>query len=256
MQNLLTGLKFKRVPAIDGKTIDGPESNDPLRPTTYDLLSRYERACILSHRAVWREFLSGNDPYCCVLEDDVYISPDFPRFINHDGWLPKNCDLLKIETIKQEVFISRKTTACLDRSSAMLNSLDFGTAAYIISRRGAQILLERTLKPERALDVFLFDEEGRRKLPSSLLIPALCIQAKRHTDGIIFPELQSSIQFNLPTNKLNPASLNNPTPKTVFFKIKRELFRPFGRLINSIILATKLALEHCKGVHRCRVPFA
>jgi glycosyl transferase family 25 len=256
MQNLLQGLKFKRVSAVDGITIDGSESRNPLLPMTYELLSRYERGCILSHRAVWREFLNGNDPYCCVLEDDVYVSPDFPRFINHDGWFPKNCALLKIETIKQEIFISRKTTVCLDRKSAILNSLDFGTAAYIISRRGAQILLEGTIRPARALDVFIFDNEGRRKLPSSVLFPALCLQANRRTDGVIFPELASSIQSNLQADQLNPPAVKVPVRRTLLNKIRRELFRPFCQLSDLIKPAAILIHERWKGVRRCKIPFA
>ncbi len=97
MEGLLQGLAFKRIAAVDGKDIDGPEYREPGSPMGYENLSRYTRACLLSHRAIWEQFLAGEDPHCCVLEDDVFISLDFPRFINSSDWIPKDGDLVKLK---------------------------------------------------------------------------------------------------------------------------------------------------------------
>ncbi|MEI9863758.1 MAG: glycosyltransferase family 25 protein [Limisphaerales bacterium] len=165
------------------KNARGTGANRLSRPRSYETLDRYNRGCVLSHRAAWQEFLAGPDSYCCILEDDIYISDDFPKFVKDSAWIPKNCKLLKIETIEQPVIISRKTTTCLNRTSAFLYSLDFGTAAYIVSREGAQILLNETARPRFAIDIIVYSKNGRRKLKPSLLFPALCIQAKRHKAG-------------------------------------------------------------------------
>ncbi|MEJ0090292.1 MAG: glycosyltransferase family 25 protein [Limisphaerales bacterium] len=260
MESLLQGLAYKRVAAVDGKTIEGPEQRDYSLPKTYEILSRYERGCILSHRSAWQEFLAGGDPYCCVLEDDVFISPDFARFVNDEAWIPKDCSLLKIETVQLEVCLSRKTIPCFDRQTARLCSLHLGTAAYIVSRRAAKILLAETLQPALPMDLLFYEDSGRQKLhPVYQLVPALCIQAKRKKDGIIFAEMESAIQPRVETKK---SSAIPPAPETFHNKIKRELSRPirqFFRLLDlfkdSMESAGRAVFDRFKGIRRCKVPF-
>ena len=257
---LLHGLAIKRIAAVDGKNLEGPEYRDHTLAFSYENLSRYERACILSHRFAWQEFLNSNDPYSCILEDDVFISSDFHRFIKSETWIPMDCNLVKIETTEQEVFISRKTINCLERKAALLRSLHFGTAAYIISRRGAEACLKETLQSDRPMDHIMFDETGLRKLhPVYQLLPVLCIQANQRADGMIFSELESSIQPKVnpqasPQIQMSPQI--TPAPKTLLNKIKREGLRPFRQLSQLIQIAGVHGLRRLKGVHRCRVPFA
>lgn len=250
MAGLLQGLPFRRLAAVDGHTIDGPEYNIPSHPGAPAVLSRYNRACILSHRTAAQDFLAGTDRYCCVLEDDVFISPDFPRFINDETWIPPGCDLVKIETTRQEVRLASKGVACLDREAVLLDSVHFGTAGYIVSRRGAQMLLDMTTAPERSIDRVLFEPAGLQKLhPVYQLVPALCIQAGHLEGGIIFPEMESSIQPRIPVPKIVPERTER---KTLPVKIKRELIRPF-RQLNGTVRRTGLRL---RGLRWARVPFA
>ncbi|MBW8863895.1 MAG: glycosyltransferase family 25 protein [Verrucomicrobia bacterium] len=249
MAGLLQGLPFRRLAAVDGNTIHGPEYNIPSRPGSPAVLSRYNRACTLSHRAAMQDFLAGTDRYCCVLEDDVFISPDFPRFINDESWIPSKCDLVKIETTRQEVRLASKGVACLDREAVLLDSVHFGTAGYIVSRRGAQMLLGMTAEPERSIDRILFEPAGLRKLRPVQLIPALCIQAGHLEGGMIFPEMESSIQPRVPVQKIIPERTER---KTLPVKIKREAIRPF-RQLNGAVQRTGLRL---RGLRWTRVPFA
>jgi glycosyl transferase family 25 len=254
MAGLLQGLAFKRIPAVDGKTLDGPELNDLSRPRCYETVSRYHRACGLSHRAAWQEFLASGELYGCVFEDDVFLSPDFPRFISDETWIPPSCDLFKIETTLQPVFVSRKNITCLDRMAAALCSLHCGAGGYIISRRGAQALLSATSRPARAIDCIMYDKAGLRQLhPVYQLFPALCVQASQRPDGMVFPEMASSIQLNVPP-KLQPEII--PGSKTRLEKIKREIFRPFLKMKTSAQSAGRPALDRLRGVRRVRVPFA
>jgi glycosyl transferase family 25 len=249
MAGLLAGLNFKRIPAVDGKNLEGPEYNDPGRRICFDTLSRYQRGCILSHRAVCQEFLAGTDRYCCVLEDDVFLSPDFSRFVNRTEWIPADCQLMKIETTRQEVYISTQAVPCLDREAMPLRSLHFGTAAYVMSRRGAQILLEMTARPDRSIDRILFEEAGREKLPSLQLVPALCIQSGHRGGDPIFSELESTIQPKIDPAAV-PAGSTGRNPK--LDKVRRELFRPF-RQLGGWLEVSALSL---RGLRRLRVPFA
>lgn len=254
LKELLQGLDFQRIAAVDGKTIDGPELRNRSIPLCHEALSRYERACVLSHRLALQEFLAGKDSYCCILEDDVFISPDFPRFIKSGNWIPKGCDMFKIETCTTDFYFSRKTTSCLDRQAVVPYSFHLGCAAYIVSHRAAQILLEETLRPDRPIDRIMFDETGLQKLhPVYQLFPALCIQANRYKGGILFPELDSSIERTfIPEVQTQIVQ----TRKTLANKIKRELVRPFNQLKIRIEPVGRIIRDRIKGVRYGNVPFA
>jgi glycosyl transferase family 25 len=243
MENLLPGLPFKRIAAVDGRTVAGPEQRDDSRPLSAGNLSRYDKACTLSHRVAWQEFLAGDERWACILEDDILISPDFPRFIRDESWIPGNCDLMKIETNHHKIFVTRARRKCLDRTASVLLSLHFGTAAYLVSRKGAVALLERTIVLDRTPDRLVFDEDAlRRHHPVYQLFPALCIQGARFPNGIEFPEMQSAIQ---------PAVAGKR--KTVLTKTKAELARPFYQLADRL---RTLAREKRLRARRCVVPFA
>ncbi len=257
MKNLLRGLALRRVTAVDGKTLDGLEANDLSRPPSPETLSRYNRACLLSHRLAMREFLADAGNHCCVLEDDVFISPDFFSFVQSEHWIPRGCGMVKMETTQQEIFIARKGIFCLERRLFRLRSLHFGTAAYVISRRGAEKLLDLTQQPDRSIDRILFEPAGLEKMrPVYQLVPALCIQAGHKPDGLVFSELKSSIQ----PQTAKPARTKPPSPTGAeqhpfFNKLKRELRRPFCQLGGHVRLLVLEFWDRLRNVRRLRVPF-
>jgi glycosyl transferase family 25 len=243
MEKLLQGLSFQRISAVDGRTVPGPERRDPSRRPDCASLSRYERACTISHRAAWRAFLAGPENYACVLEDDLHLSPDFPRFIQDESWIPPKCGLVKIETHNDRIFISPASRKCLDRSAAVLLSFHLGTGGYILSRQGAAKLLQRSEAMDVPCDGLLFNADALGKQgPVYQLCPALCVQGSRLPNGVDFPEMQSSIQ---------PALVRKP--KTVWIKIRLEATRPFYQLARaSRILLKSWRLRARYGA----VPFA
>jgi glycosyl transferase family 25 len=243
MEKLLQGLPFQRISAVDGRTVPGPEHRDPSRRTSRENLSRYERACMLSHRLAWEIFLAGREKYACVLEDDIYISPDFPKFVTDESWIPEDGNLVKIETSGHKVMLSRETNKCLDRTAAVQFSIHYGAAAYIVSRKGAADLLERTKVIDRPADFLLFDELAvRRHFPIYQLCPALCVQGSNRRDEIAFPELQSAIQ---------PARA--PERKSFPQKIRLEITRPFLQLAAALKI---FLMQKWRRARRGAVPFA
>ena len=223
MQTSLRGLPFERVGAVDGRTVEGPETG-PSGESSVELLDRYNRACILSHRLAWTKFLTTTAPYACILEDDLLFSADFPKFVTDDSWIPPGCSLVKIETTFQKIFLSRKFSPCLNRAASSLRSTHLGTAAYIVSRSGAHILLEATVRPDRPADYLIFGQCDLREILSvRQLHPALATQAKNVGNRFPLPEFHSAIQM---PGKRKPKSLSE--------KIRNETVRPFrqvGRLI-------------------------
>ncbi|MGA9452180.1 MAG: glycosyltransferase family 25 protein [Verrucomicrobiia bacterium] len=220
MRRCLQGLAFERVPAVDGRTLGGPECRDVSQPIGADNITRYELACVRSHRVAWSRFLAGGEPYCCVLEDDVFLSPDFPKFVSDSSWIPSRCNLVKIETYCEKIMLSRTRVAALNRALTELRSLHRGTGGYILSRRGAEMLLAETAKPGLPLDLVIFGTDFlQRHGPLLQLIPALCVQVRHIPGGIVFEEMQSSIQ---------PKPIKRPKP--LLKRIRLEVCRPFRQM--------------------------
>jgi glycosyl transferase family 25 len=243
MRRCLHGLAFERIPAVDGKTLGGPDRRDVSRPVGADNITRYELACVRSHRVAWSRFLAKGEPYCCVLEDDVYLSPDFPKFVSDTSWIPSRCDLVKIETYCEKVMLSRHTIDALDRVLTELRSLHQGTGAYILSRRGAEMLLAETVRPGLPLDLVIFDTDIlQRHGPLLQLIPALCVQDRHIPGGIVFEEMQSSIQPK-------PIKL----PKPLLKRIRLEVCRPFQQLHTA---AGHIVFQLRAKARRMVVPYA
>jgi glycosyl transferase family 25 len=228
MCELLQGLDFERIPAVDGNTIDGPEERSSSEPRRYENVTRYERACILGHRLAWERFLKTDERVACVLEDDVALRPDFGKFMRDESWFPEGGHVVKIETYLQRVFLSRASDQRMGRSLAVLKSNHLGSAGYVISREGARFFLDQTLRPDWPMDRLMFGENlaGARP-PIHQLLPALCIQTRHLKGADTFAEMASSILKPKPKAK-----------KSFAMKIKNEVRRPFIQLGRAVQIIT------------------
>jgi len=237
----LAGLPFERIAAVDGRSVDGPERREPIRPLGYEHLTRYERACILSHRKAWSRFLESGERLACVLEDDVTLSPSFGDFVLDESWFPADGRIIKLETYDQPVVLSRRTIPCRGRTFAPLRTKHLGTAAYVVNRAAAVFYLKETIRPDLPLDYFIFGNSAvKTHSPVYQLSPALSIQAKRLPGGIAFPELASSIESEAPKVR-----------KPFLLKIKNEVRRPFlhlGEFLWSIASGSRFLERRCPRV--------
>ena len=103
MRKQLNGVAFERISAIDG-------SNDP--PTTKGL-SRFELACLESHKLAWRQFLDSPETQACFIEDDLHVWPGFAAVVGDSSWIPSDAHSVKLDTYLQKVELGRET--CRDR---------------------------------------------------------------------------------------------------------------------------------------------
>lgn len=243
MCELLQGLPFERIAAVDGRTVEGPELRAAVRPKGYEHLNRYERALFLSHRTVWTRFLESGERLACVLEDDVVFSPGFADFIRDESWFPPDATIVKLETYDQRVVLSRRTIQQKGRTLAVLKSRHLGTAAYVISRDAVAYCMEKTVRPDRGIDYVVFGELAvKENSPIYQMCPALCIQAKRLPGELAHPELASSLQFYAPAPK-----------KPLLFRLGKEIPRPFIQLGGFL---WSVASGRRFQERRCRVEFA
>jgi glycosyl transferase family 25 len=167
MRKQLDGVAFERVPAVDG-------SKDP--PTTKGL-TRFELACLESHRIAWRQFLNGSEDCACIVEDDLHIWPGFATLTRSDSWIPAGAHSVKLDTYLQKVELGEKRVAVGERQIARLYSRHQSSAAYILTREGAARYLDLTASASLPADYALFPNRPRRlRLQIYQLIPAIAIQ--------------------------------------------------------------------------------
>jgi glycosyl transferase family 25 len=219
MRGALKGLDFVRIAAVEGAdTVCFLHERDGDAPK---YLSRFEKACLLSHRKALETFLAGADHYGCFFEDDVFVSRDFPEFVRDETWIPRDAHLIKIETLKRPVVLGEAAIPCRNRSLTPLLSPHLGSAGYIFSRSGAQAFLARTANPVRTIDYAMFGAEAILNTAGIYqVVPALCIQSRFAKTRPSFAEINSSIQFR--------------RRKPLVAKLKAEITRPFRQIKNLV----------------------
>jgi glycosyl transferase, family 25 len=167
MRAQLNGVAFDRISAIDG-------SNDA---PTMKGLSRFELACLESHKLAWRLFLNGSEGCACFLEDDLHIWPEFVTTVRSGSWIPSNAHSVKLDTYLQKVELGEKREAVGGRQIARLYSRHQSSAAYILTREGADRYLDLTANGSLPADYALFPNHSRRLgLRIYQLCPAIAIQ--------------------------------------------------------------------------------
>src|SRR5271157_1040270 len=123
MRQQLGDIAFARVAAVDGSK----------SPETTKGLTRFELACLKSHRHAWRLFLTGSDAFACFLEDDIRLWPDFASLVQGDAWIPLDAHSVKLDTYLQTVKLGERRAAYGDRQLARLYTRHESSAAYVLS---------------------------------------------------------------------------------------------------------------------------
>jgi glycosyl transferase family 25 len=167
MRDQLNGVAFERISAVDGSG---------LPPTTRGL-TRFELACLESHRIAWRRFLNGPEDCACIVEDDLHIWPGFAALTGSASWIPRDAHSIKLDTYLQKVELGEKQIAVGKRQIARLYSRHQSSAAYILTREGAARYLDLTASAPLPADYALFPRHPRRiGLHIYQLCPAIALQ--------------------------------------------------------------------------------
>lgn len=210
------GIGFERLPAVDGKTIR--VKRGALTPS--------EIACFESHRLAWKSLVDSGEPWLAVFEDDVILAPPIAEFLSDPKRFPANADLIKLETSASKIVISRRGVRFRSYSLHRMLSIHWGSAGYIVSRRAAIRLLERTAHYILSVDDVIFDPEGASTRDIRILqaVPALCIQEQ----ALAQVEKRPLLLESLIEHSWGAVVLTRPKP--VQGKISREM-RRVGRQI-------------------------
>jgi glycosyl transferase family 25 len=167
MRKQLDGVAFERIPAVDGSS----------RPPTTKGLTRFELACLESHKLAWHQFLNGQEGCACFLEDDLHIWPGVAALTESGSWIPSDAHSVKLDTYLQKVELGGKRVTIGGREIARLYSRHQSSAAYILTREGAARYLDLTARAPLPADYALFPNHPRRLgLRIYQLSPAIAIQ--------------------------------------------------------------------------------
>lgn len=130
-------------------------------------LGNGEKGCYASHLRAWQQLLASDAPAMVVLEDDVRFLPSLPGVLQAIADLPtEGWDMIKLYGRMQEKIAKRTFLPGTDVALITYQRVPSFAAAYVISRSGAQKMLESRLPFGRPVDVdmrFWF-ENGVRTL--------------------------------------------------------------------------------------------
>lgn len=112
-----------------------------------------EVGCYLSHINTLKEFLSTDDDYAIVIEDDIEITENLMFFINEfkDSKEPNNFDIILLG-YRNGYGSLWGATSFLGRDIIRFSDCGYGAHAYLITRYGAEKILNEATIPQWPFD--------------------------------------------------------------------------------------------------------
>lgn len=158
------GIEIEKISACDGLELDETKISKASTPSVEYTL-KYGRSlhrempsvgaigCYLSHVKIWKKIIQKNLQNVLILEDDFHI-PDIKAIKEYLKFLPKNYHTAFLGYFKQLTQIDHKESKINDYWT-FNPSLLFGTYGYLISREGAERLLEKAFPIEMQVDSYI-----------------------------------------------------------------------------------------------------
>jgi glycosyl transferase, family 25 len=178
-------LSFERIEAVDGRRLSelrGPEivpvCPSPLFPRG---LMMKDQGLTMSHRKAALRMLASGRPVGCIMEDDVDFSPSFRRLLSLLAASPP-ADIVKLEGIGTVCHVLPIATIDSHILAVTAKAI-MGAAAYLVTRRGAQCIVDLTETVREPFDHLFARVIGRASLvhvlpypvhqrPEAMLIPS------------------------------------------------------------------------------------
>lgn len=189
------GVAFTPVAACDAKAVPEAEIARSVHATgPLGVLGLGDRACTVSHMRAWRQFLGTPARHALFLEDDVYLSADLAATLADDGWIPAGTAAVKLEKYgdgASRLLLGPAVGATPGgRALHPMLSRHVGGAAYVLSRRGAEIALAAEGTIRVPVDHLLFNANVSavaRRLAPVIVVPAMATQRAYPYESDIAP---------------------------------------------------------------------
>lgn len=181
-----------------------------------------EKACFLSHVALWSHCLENDLKYIAIYEDDVILSKNAEELLIDFSWIPDDVQLIKLEKFDKSILMAFKRTFINNHCLRELKERHLGAAGYILTLSGAKTLLEYVKKntQDQPVDEILFNININNNFVKAYqILPAIVIQMDRIDSKILPSQLQDDRSKRVVhTRKIK---------KHFFSKIKLEVLRVF-----------------------------
>jgi len=157
--------KLKRFSAVDGSKLNIFDNELISTKTVYNITNKTRRShteidavgaigASISHATVWKQFLETNSEYCIVFEDDIIVPNGFKELIyNASKTLNDLKDEFHIWLIHYGVFVNNVYKPVQD--DWLTPTKFFGMGCYILSRKGAEKLLQSVYPIEMHIDAYI-----------------------------------------------------------------------------------------------------
>lgn len=146
-----------KVPHSFFDAVDGQALNPDTLPA-YDGLKRRlffgrdlrkgEIGCLLSHRAVYQHMVDNNIETAVILEDDTFLTPDFPDVIWALVRQPVKWDMIRFLE-SEKVYQKSRVIRALGCGNYSLNRVliaSGGAYGYVLTQKAARVLLKHMQK--------------------------------------------------------------------------------------------------------------
>jgi GR25 family glycosyltransferase involved in LPS biosynthesis len=140
-------ISYSVAEGIDGRAIPDSEAakhNSTFRRGRGRDMTRGELGCALSHLRLIREIAVGTDPFICIMEDDIEISPDARTFLDEENLqsMPKFDVLRLYSDPHRQNKLAWQVGAVGGRSIVAPLRTGWGMYGQIFTRHGAAKLLD------------------------------------------------------------------------------------------------------------------
>jgi GR25 family glycosyltransferase involved in LPS biosynthesis len=157
--------KLKRFSAVDGANVNIFDNELISTKTVYNITNKTRRShgeidaigavgASISHATLWKEFLETNSEYCIIFEDDVIVPDRFNEMIlAASSSLHDLKEEFHVWLIHYGVFVNNTYKPV--QGDWITPTKFFGMGCYILSRKGAEKLLQNVYPIEMHIDAYI-----------------------------------------------------------------------------------------------------
>lgn len=152
-------INAQRLPAVWWKDLPASEQDryhrsELTQQQYFKPMGNGEKGCYRSHLQAWQLLLASDASSMAIFEDDVQLLPHLPNVLETIEHLPTgNWDLIKLYGRKQEKVGSRRPIDVQGYELITYRRVPSFAAGYVISRSGAQKMLQSRVPFGRPVDV-------------------------------------------------------------------------------------------------------
>ncbi len=239
------GIIAQRIEAATENNITDIQRQLYCNPASFKWQTERELSCSISHLRAIKAFLASGARYAAIFEDDVVFSSGILEFLEKFEEESADFDLVRIGTHPNTVRLASHPDFIIENYSLhKIYQFCYGAAAYIVSKKAAQFILDSNVMLERTTDAALYrpDLLFSRKHRVYQVIPALAIQEHCLEGNIaeisdLFASRESRFRVN---------------SKNTFERLRYYLPDLFRTFLPSLIRVPWLRLRY--GVRRMKVP--